>query len=195
MRVLIGATAQVMLAGCLDQDNSRAAVNSAIEHVESVPTVADSPEATVKSWWALKDASIPLDRAICAEYMKMNSALTEKLSSLASEHLPKRLDCSAEVISFERKIVKVEVEPDTKAVVTALIKNSAPPEPGAEFNDDDRRIKEAGDRYRYTLERKGKDDNWRISQVENIPSYAKDWEVSYKAPKPSNNIYVYEQFQ
>jgi hypothetical protein len=125
----------------------------------------------------------------------MKSPAEEKLKALASDDFPNARDCFEGVISFERKIEKVEIESDTRAVVNAVIRNSAPPEPGAVLDDSDRAAKEAGERYRYTLERKGTADSWKISSIENYPSYARKWESAYSVPKPSNNRYVYEQFQ
>ncbi|PIB69523.1 hypothetical protein [Pseudomonas sp. 2995-3] len=195
MKMFVGALALVALAGCLEQGKTSDGLSKATKLVESTPIAANSPDAAVKSWWAVKDASIMLDRQICTEYSRMKAPVKEKLGALASDSFPKVSDCFDGMISFDRKIAKVEIESDTRAVVNAVIKNSAPPEPGAVLDDGDRSAKEAGERYRYTLERKGPTDSWKISSIENYPSYARDWESAYKAPKPSNNRYVYEQFQ
>ena len=102
--------------------------------------------------------------------------------------------CSA-THAYERKIAKVEVESETRAIVNAVIKNVEPPEPGAEYDDAARKAKESGERFRYTLERQKATDGWRISSIEHFPSYARDWEEAYSKRKPSNNRYIYEQFQ
>jgi len=195
MRIVIGAVALVMLAGCLERGDKNEQLAKATKNVESIEIAANSPDAAVKSWWAVKDASILLDREVCTEYSRMRSPAQEKLKQLSSDNFPEDRSCFGGPISFDRKIAKVEIESDTRAVVTAVIKNSAAPEPGASLDDSDRAAKEAGVRYRYTLERKGANDSWKISAIDNFPSYARDWESAYKAPEPSNNRYVYERFQ
>lgn len=195
MRILIGAVAVMLLAGCLDENKRSDGLTSATKQTEGIQIAANSPDAAIKSWWAVKDAGMNLDREICFEYTKMKSAATDKLKSLASDDLPMGRDCFQDILSFDRKIAKVEVESDTRAVVLATIKNTTPPESGAEMSDSDRKAKESGERYRYTLERKDSASNWKISRIENYPSYARDWQDAYTKPKPSNNQYVYEQLQ
>lgn len=193
MRFFVGAVLAMSLAGCLDENRPEGLIN-ATKDAESVLIAANSPDAAVKSWWSVKDAGIRLDREICHEYMKMSEPTAKKLSELASDSFPFRDRCSV-THSYDRKIAKVEIESDTRAVVNAVIKNSEPPEPGAEFDESDKKAKENGERYRYTLERSNSAASWRISAIEHFPSYARDWEEAYSKQKPSNNRYVFEQFQ
>lgn len=193
MRLFVGAILAMSLAGCLDESKPDG-LAKATKDVEGVVIAANSPDAAVKSWWAVKDAGIQLDREICTEYMKMSSPKDEKLRELAADSLHFRTDCSV-THSYERKIAKVDVESDTRAVVSAVIRNIEPPEPGAEMDESDRKAKEAGERYRYTLERGKSTDGWKIASIERFPSYARDWQEAYSKPKPSNNRYVFEQFQ
>lgn len=193
MRLFVGAVLALSLSGCLDQGKPQTLVK-ATKDVESIEVTSNSPDAAVKSWWAVKDAGIRLDLELCAEYTKSIAPVSDKLRSLASDVFPFRERCSV-APAYERKVVKVEVESETRAVVNALIKNVEPPEPGAEYDDDDRKAKESGEKYRYTLEWKNSSDGWKISSIENFPSYAREWKEAYEKPKPANNRYVYEQYQ
>ncbi|WP_095093834.1 hypothetical protein [Pseudomonas sp. Irchel 3A5] len=195
MRILIGAVALVALAGCLDQDKRPAGLVSATEKAKGLSVASNSPDAAVKSWWSVRDAAMDLDREICLEYQRMKSPITDKLKALSTADLPAREDCFLDQLNFDRKISKVEVESDTRAVVGAVIKNITPPEPGAVLDARDRQLKEAGERYRYTLERKDASGEWKISRIENFPSYSSNWRDSYSKPEPSNNRYVYEGYQ
>jgi hypothetical protein len=193
MRLFVGAVLAMSLAGCLDESKPDG-LAKATKDVEGIVIAANSPDAAVKSWWAVKDAGIRLDREICAEYQKSTAPVNDKLRGLASEAFPFFEKCSV-THAYERKIAKVEVESETRAVVSAVIKNVEPPEPGAEYDDSDRKAKESGERFRYTLERQKATDGWRISSIEHFPSYARDWEEAYSKRKPSNNRYIFEQLQ
>lgn len=185
----------VLLAGCLDEGKRSEGLVNATKQAEEVVIATNSPDAAVKSWWSVKDAGMLLDREACYEYERLKSPTIEKLKSLASSDLPIGKVCIDDLLSFDRKITKVKIESDTRAVVMAVIKNSTPPEPGAELGDRDREAKELGEQYRYTLERKDTSSYWQISRIENFPSYARDWQDAYTKPTPSNNRYVYEQLQ
>lgn len=193
MRLFLGVALAISLAGCLDESKP-AGLAKATKDVKDLQIAANSPDAAVKSWWAVKDAGIRLDREICTEYMKMIGPKDEKLGELAADSLHFRTDCSV-TDSYERKIAKVDVESETRAVVSAVIRNIEPADPGAEMDESDRKAKETGERYRYTLERGKSTDNWKIASIERFPSYARDWQEAYPKPTPSNNRYVFEQFQ
>ena len=195
MRILIGAVAVMLLAGCLAEGKRSEGLVNATKQIEDLPLATNSPDATVKSWWAAKDAEMRLDLELCFEYANLQRPAIEKLSQLASSNVSEGRKCRAEPLLFDRQIAKVEVESETRATVYALIKNITSPEPGSTLDESDRRSKEAGERYRYTLERKDSSSGWGISKVSNLPSYAKDWQDAYIKTVPSNNRYVYGMLQ
>ena len=104
-------------------------------------------------------------------------------------------ECGLKPPSFDRQITKVEVQSETRAVVTARIKNVTPPEVGATLDDESRTAKEAGEPFQYLLERKDAKSGWKITKIASFPSYASDWKDVYEKPKPSNNRYVYGFYQ
>lgn len=195
MKLFVGAVLSMALVGCLDESKRPEGLVNATKQAEGVAIATNSPDATVKSWWSVKDAGMLLDREACYEFEKLKRPTIDKLKSLVSSDFPIGQVCIGDLLSFDRKITKVEIESDTRSVVMAVIKNSTPPEAGAEIDDKDREAKELGEQYRYTLERKDTSSNWHIERIENFPSYARDWQDAYTKPKPSNNRYVYEILQ
>lgn len=195
MRILIGALVVALLAGCIDRAERSEGLVNATKQIEGLQLVTNSPDATVKSWWAAKDAGVRLEREICFEYVSLQRPAIEKLSQLASSNISEARACRADPLLFDRQIAKVEVESDTRATVYALIKNITPPEPGASLDESDRKMKELGERFRYTLERKDSSSGWVISKVSSLPSYSNDWQDAYIKTVPSNNRYVYGMLQ
>nr|WP_312968699.1 hypothetical protein [Pseudomonas sp.] len=195
MRVLVVVTALAVLTGCLEKEEKNRELEEATSHLLSVPIATNSPDATVKSWWAVKDAELLLTAEICREYARMKIPVAEKLAKLKAETFSTAQDCSAGNLKFERRIEKVEVESETRAVVAALIRNTTPPDSGAVLGDKDRIMKESGEKFRYILERTDSNAGWGISVIESFPSYARDWEPAYPPREPSNHVYVFGNYQ
>lgn len=195
MRIIVGALAVLLLAGCNEQGKAPEGLTKATQAARDLPVANNSPDATVKSWWAAKDAAMRLDSQICFEYNRMQSPVTEKLKKISTSEIPTSKECDGEVIIFDRNITKVEVESETRAVVKAIIKNITPPDAGAVLDESDSKAKSEGEPFRYTLERKDSSSGWQISRVDRFPSYGRDWERVFEKPQPSTNRFVYEQYQ
>lgn len=195
MKLIVGALAVALLAGCYEQGRAPEGLAKATQAAKDLPVANNSPDATVKSWWAAKDAAMRLDSQICFEYAKMQSPVTEKLKKLATPEIPTSRECDGDIFIFDRNITKVDIESDTRAIVKAVIKNSTPPDPGAVLDDSDLKARSEGEPFMYTLERKDSSSGWQIARVERFPSYARTWERVFEKPKPSSNRYVYEQYQ
>jgi hypothetical protein len=149
----------------------------------------------VKSWWRLRDAGILLEEEVCRNYLKTAEGYKSKLAELSTDELHTGPQCSGSHLTFDRQITNVEIQSDTRAIVTAQIKNTTPPEEGAVLDYEDKKAKEAGEPYRYVLERESSSSQWKIAQVLSMPSYAKTWVEALKAPPPANNRWVFESFQ
>ena len=195
MKLIVGAVALMALAGCLDQGKVPEGLVQATKEAKELSIANNSPDLTVKSWWAAKDAAMRLDSQICFEYVRFQAPASEKLYKLATSDIPIDRPCDGGVFIFDRVITRVEIQSDTRAVVKATIKNATPPEAGAVLDDSDIKAKAEGEPYLYTLERKDADSGWAISRIDRFPSYARDWEKAYDKPQPSSNRFVYEQYQ
>lgn len=195
MKVFVGCFLLFALAGCLDQGKMPEGLAQATKEAKALGVANNSPDLTVKSWWAAKDAAMRLDSQICFEYVRFQAPVSEQLRKLATSEIPIDRPCDGGVFIFDRVITKVEIQSDTRAIVRATIKNATPPEAGAVLDDRDVKAKAEGEPYLYTLERKDISSGWAISRIDRFPSYARDWERAYEKPQPSTNRFVYEQYQ
>ncbi|RRV49589.1 hypothetical protein [Pseudomonas sp. p106] len=192
--VLVGV-ASLALAGCFDKGETNTALSGAKKAVSEIKVSNVSPDMTVKSWWALKDAGIRLNDELCTELVKSRAELEEKTKAIADDELNFGTTCSTVTDRYERKIESVDVQSDTRAIVTALIKNTTPPDPGASLDSEEQANKEKGYAFKYLLERSDANSGWSISQVSKMAFYSRSWDDVYKKPKPYNHIYVNENDQ
>jgi hypothetical protein len=195
MRFVILGMLAIGLSGCFDKPPTEEGIAKALGAVDAIDAANNSPDVTVKSWWRVKDAAMAVRIEICKNDLKLAAPYFDKLSRLSSNELYSSDSCASEPLIFDRQITKVDVQSETRAVVTARIRNATPPEEGAELDTNAMKAKEAGEPFQYVLERKDSKNGWKITEIASFPSYAKDWEdVSPKA-KPSNNRYVYGAYQ
>lgn len=187
--VAVSLTA-LTLAGCLEKGQQDEALLKAVNAVENTEVKRNSPDMTVKSWWRVKDAGVAMYIEECRARVKVEAPLFAKLSELSTPDIYNDRECSKAPDTYDRQITNVDVQSDTRAVVTAKIVNTTPPDEGAVLSDEDRKRKEAGDAYQYVLERKDSGSEWKIAQVSNMPSWSRDWEVLFKKPAPSSNRWV-----
>lgn len=194
-RLMAVGLISVALSGCFERDPVDDGLSRSINAVSQIEVATNSPDVTVKSWWKIKDASAAVRTEICKSNQKEASKYFDKLSQLSANDLASRGDCLTKSPSFDRQILKVEIQSDTRSIVTARIKNTTPPEEGATLDESDKKAKEAGEPFQYLLERKDAQSGWKITKISSFPSYANDWQDVNEKPKPSNNRYVYGGFQ
>ena len=196
MKKLVAVGAITMaLSGCFDKGAADDGLAKAISAVNAIEVENNSPDISVKSWWRVKDSSAVVNGEICKSNLKLASPYFEKLTQLSTGDLSTKGRCDVKPTAFDRQITKVDVQSDTRAVVTAQIKNVSPPEEGAILDDDDKKAKETGEPFQYVLERRDTKSGWKISKISNFPSYARDWQEVYKKHEPSTNRYVYDYYQ
>lgn len=191
-RFLAVSLSALALAGCLEKSEKNEGLAKAVSAIEKTEINRNSPDMTVKSWWRVKDAGIALYLEGCKERLKVEAPLYSKLSELSTPEIYTDRACSDVPDTYEREITNVDVQSDTRAVVTARISNTTPPEPGAELSDKDRKSKEAGDAYQYVLERKDSASGWKIAQVSTMATWSREWRSIFKKPEPSSNRWVFE---
>ncbi|WP_409313685.1 hypothetical protein [Pseudomonas putida] len=185
----------IVLTGCIEKDAQSDGLEKSITSIKEVKINADSPDMTVKSWWRLRDAAIILDVENCKFYLRKAADYSAKVSQLSTDSVHTGPTCEGEPLTFDRQITNVDVQSDTRAVVTAQIKNTTPPEKGSTLESADKKAKEAGAPYRYILEREEASGPWKISKVLTMPSYADTWEEVFTAPLLLNHRWVYETYQ
>lgn len=194
-RYVAVCVAALAISGCFEKGQQDDGLAKAVSGIESTEISTNSPDLTVKSWWRVKDAGAIMYIEACKSYMKTEAPYVAKLSELSTSDIHSGRNCSGAPDTFDRQITKVDVQSDTRAVVMARIRNTTPPDEGAVLTEEDKARKEAGEAFQYVLERKDSSAEWRIAQVSNMPSWARDWEVLFKKPQPSTNRWVYESQQ
>lgn len=194
-RLMMVVAISVAISGCFEKESANEGLARSISAVESIETANNSPDATVKSWWIVKDASAAVRIEVCKNNLKLAEPYFEKLSQLSADSLLGKGECGQKPPSFDRQIKKVDVQSETRAVVTVHIKNVTPPEEGSVLDDEAKKAKDAGEPFQYVLERKDAKNGWKITKIASFPSYASDWKDVYVKPEPSNNRYVYGFYQ
>ncbi|MEW5507056.1 hypothetical protein [Pseudomonas antarctica] len=192
--IIIGVTA-LALAGCFDKEQAEGGLAKAVSAVGAIEAANNSPDVTVKSWWRVKDASAAIRIEVCKNNLKLAAPYFGKLSQLAEGQMIGEGECEKTPLVFDRQITKVEVQSDTRAVVTAHIKNATPPEDGAVLDADAKKGKEAGEPFQYVLEREDAKSGWKITKISSFSLYTKEWRDAYPKSEPSGNRYVYGSFQ
>lgn len=194
-RLILLSLVSAGLSGCFEKDPVDEGLAKAISAVTAIEVANNSPDITVKSWWKIRDASAAVRTEICKRNQKAASPYFDKLSGLAASDLADHPNCLSRDPSFDREIKKVDVQSETRAVVTAHIKNVTPPEEGATLDATDIKTKESGEQFQYLLERKNAQTSWKITKISSFSSYAGEWRDVNEKPKPSNNKYVYSGYQ
>jgi hypothetical protein len=192
--MVVGAIAAA-LSGCFEKGPADDALGKSISALGEIEASNNSPDVTVKSWWRVKDATAVVRFELCKNNVKVAAQHYEKLSQLSSGDLLGQGRCGQKPPSFDRQVTKVDVQSETRAVVTTHIKNVTPPEEGAVLDADAKKAKEAGEPFQYVLERNDAKSGWKITKIASFPSYARDWQSAYPKIEPSNNRYVYGVFQ
>lgn len=194
MKPLIKASSalvlSLVLAGCNNEQAATSGSAQAAADVEKVVVGSNSPDVTVKSWWALKDAGLRLEDELCKEGQKSWVGVDKRLRALAGDEVDTSYRCLSKSPTYSRKIDSVDVQSETRAVVLATIKNTSPPDDRASTDSAEAAGKEKGSEFRYLLERKDSSSSWAITQVESRAFYSRSWEPELQRPRPSNQIYV-----
>ncbi len=193
--VVLATVVAVFISGCFEGDPADKSLSQAVKSLVDSEYPDNSPDAAVKSWWRLKDSGIRLTAEICKRNQSIASPYTKKLSELSTGAIYNERSCPESPITFDRQITKVDVQSDTRAVVTAQIRNTTPPDQGASLDSGDKRTKEAGEPLQYVLERKDSNSGWKIAQVSRYRAYTQSWESVFKKPEPSNHKWVYDWLQ
>lgn len=194
-RFFVFGAAFAALSGCLDKDPAENRLAKAMESVASIETFSNSPDAAVKSWWRIKDASALASIEVCKNNQRLAEPVFKKLSTLSDDDFVGRRKCGEAPLSFDRQITKVEVQSETRAVVFSRIKNITPSESGSVLNEEAKKAKDAGEPFQYVLERKDSASGWKITKIASVPFYATQWRDVNEKPTPSTNQYVYGSYQ
>ncbi|CAB3707719.1 hypothetical protein [Achromobacter pestifer] len=189
----------IVLAGCSKEESPWTRLQAATPQLK---VTANTPDAAVKSWWHVRDEEERYAVAVCKELAELYRPLRSARDSVSTEGLQANLagneKCDQE--SYDREIVNVDVQSNTRALVVAHIRNSKPPTPGYVMNIDERDKKERGVRMQYLLERADNTQAWKVAQVYDQHRYCtvtpvNGWCPLYNQSPGSGHTYVLESAQ
>jgi hypothetical protein len=146
----------------------------------------DSPDRAVKTWWRWLDEKEKVDHQFCLQSAdQFQLLLAPSLRKIASDAVLLGKEwtrdlCTLEV--FAREIQNVNRESETRAVVSAVARNSTSIPAGVEPHDFQRKTRAEGVKFRYVLEKSG--ESWLLTQV-----YMYDEGQTYLKKDPWRNIY------
>jgi hypothetical protein len=155
-----------------------------------------SPDQAIKTWWKIRDLSEARDKEACEQRLAnyKESSLYKYAKGIstgpaAARAEPSPFGCRLDV--YNRDIIEVKVESDTRAVVLAAIRPATPVPAGAELTSIETKGREEGARYKYVLEKVGKE--WKVAQLYHFENYGEDhWKpVFEESPKPPVHWFAY----
>ncbi|MDD5215624.1 MAG: hypothetical protein PHQ03_08830 [Methylococcales bacterium] len=154
-----------------------------------------SPDLAVKSWWKVLDLKSKSTFDECNRYKLMEKpAYIAYYPKVAQEdvlrYLTKESVCQEDV--YERDIQEIKTESETRAIVFATVKNATPIPVGAEPDENEKKWRKDGERFKYLVEKTS--EGWKISQVYKYEKYSEPepWRKEYSfSDKPHYPALVY----
>ncbi len=154
------------LAACSRTEPSASVAKPQAEAAPKVQVDLSTPDRALKSYWAVRDAVSARNHEFVKSEAVVRANAEDKTQYLtvADEALTKAFTEHANVLeTFARDIMDVKVESESRAVITARIKNNTPIPAGATVTKYDEERRANGDRYRYVLEKT--QSGWRVAEI------------------------------
>lgn len=151
-----------------------------------------TPDLAVKSWWAMQDSSEAWATRSRPAAQAFPWAKAEREATLAittGMAYQDAIDDKAPPLeTYSREVIKVDNESDTRAVVTARIRNTTPIPPGAEVGEYTAKARREGEVFRYIMERD--QAGWKVSQIMSQSYAGSGWTPRYEPGRVSASTYV-----
>jgi hypothetical protein len=170
--------AALALAAC-DRGPDKAAVSSTTAAPADIPAPeidVSSPDRALKSYWAVKDHLRTVmhrdDKKDHDRWLDRRAVLGRVTTATfkKAEEQPSRDGAD----TFQRDVIEVKVESDTRAVILTNIRNTTPIPPGAEASRSQLQERETGNRYRYVMDKDK--DGWKVAEIWDWDDYiTKGW--------------------
>lgn len=178
----------VVCTGCSsaegnNENSSSAAARRAIVPESVLVGDRSTPDRAIESYWRMQRmadsiGNLPPDTTTWEYRQQQVFVRTHRrfFSGTALADILKE-DSAA---TYSREITNVDMQTDTRAIVTVRIRNTSPIPPGAVVEDWHAKERRDGDEYRYHMEKHP--DGWKITQVESWEDYNKAWRSLYGRP-------------
>lgn len=153
-----------------------------------------SPDQALKTWWRYLDTKSAIGLARCEAYAKEHAGDFD-VAKVATGDVEQSVNSRKTVCAgsvYEREIVEVRQETDTRAIALAKIVNATPSSASRTLEDDKRRNR--GERFKYLLEKTP--EGWKVSQVYLYDNASRltggdDWTKQYTPYVETFQTYVF----
>lgn len=162
-----------------------------------------TPDRALKSYWRAKDALRQAEAEWSHERYAGLKKITDALGIdnkklMTGETLAKHESLKARELrieQFNRDIVDIKQDTESRATAMVSIKNSTPLPAGAVISDSDKKTRDKGITLRYVLEKEA--DGWKVAQVYEYVEYRRVWEKVFPTPTRDDYapIYVWTSLQ
>lgn len=154
-----------MICGCSQSGNDTSTLQQNNAKAPELKIDTTTPDKTIKSYWAVMDAMRAWNAEFGKKHTKDVSEASGKLPDVMTASLAKPYRSQPEEPeTFDRDIIKVEMETESRATVIAKIKNTSPiPEGAKPSSADDVSRRMEGEPAKYILEKT--DKGWRVAEV------------------------------
>lgn len=184
----------LVLIAC-QQEKPKATTQAATKPTFTAPSVdITTPDKAVKSWWALVDARASFKHQECtqapnAEQAALRQAQLRLSTGAVKSYLQQDPNCT--LYTYDRRIDRVDMETESRALVVATIKNITRPKEGQSIAGNYAEGGTVGAEYRYVLSRE--DDGWRVDDIFQYDEVNKlmgrdPWKQEYK--RNSSELYL-----
>ena len=177
------------------QEKPKATTQAATKPTFTAPSVdIATPDKAVKSWWALVDARASFKHQECtqapnAEQAALRQAQLRLSTGAVKSYLQQDPNCT--LYTYDRRIDRVDMETESRALVVATIKNITRPKEGQSIAGNYAEGGTVGAEYRYVLSLE--DDGWRVDDIFQYDEVNKlmgrdPWKQEYK--RNSSELYL-----
>ncbi|QMV74455.1 hypothetical protein HS961_17340 [Comamonas piscis] len=187
------------LSAC-QEDKPTAATQAAAKPTFTAPSVdISTPDKAVKSWWAVVDSKFNLryqecTQAASAEQTALLQAQLRVATGAVKSYMQHDKECT--LFTYDRRIDRVDMETESRALVVTTIKNSTRPKEGQSIANRTLEAATDGVEYRYVLSREN--DGWRVEDIYQYDDLLKamgrdPWKQEYQRAPPDLYLLIYNQ--
>jgi hypothetical protein len=130
-----------------------------------------TPDRALKSYWKIQD-KIRAEHflnytAQLPTFHRIQASAEKVMTRTAFDDVKEK---SGRLESFNRNIIDVKVESESRAVIITSIKNSTPVPVGAELSKFEEQSRSEGDKYKYVLEKHP--PGWQVAEIWDFKTYS-----------------------
>lgn len=198
VRLVLLGVALGGMAGCARSDDGPEGLARRmleLEHrVDTLTLDTSTPDRALQSYWRVLDfpSEKPEMKAVTAAYRRMQ--LPQRAAAWRRVTDGVVLADKADTASYpdqvyEREIVEVKAESETRSVIIARMRNVTPVPTGSVVSETEARMRTEGETFRYILE-KGS-NGWRVTQAQRKDYIGDGWRNYFEPPHAGGRVSTY----